>query len=361
MKQKRILHVINGIGTGGAEKDIVNWYRNIDREQYQFDFLIRSNEQFYRDEIEEMGGNVYVVPEFPRRFIRNIVETMKFMKRHREYVAVHVHGNALIYIIPLIIASRYKIPIRIMHVHNTKANGNMSKIVHYVNKLILPKFATNMVACSKNAGIFSYGSSSFTIIKNGIDLERFKINNKSIRPEFNIADDQIIFTHVGRFLPVKNHLFLIDIFCEIKKIKKNSVLLLVGDGPLNNEVKEYVYKEDLGNSVIFCGERKDVESILHDSDMVIFPSIYEGVPLVVLEAQASQTKVLLSDSIDKEVIITPYAKQLSLKQTAKSWAECATEFLEKKIECDVDDAFEYAGYSITNSIEKLYNLYEGLE
>lgn len=356
---KKVLHVISGMGTGGAEKDIINWYRNIDREEYQFDFLIRSDEMFYKKEIERLGGQIFRVADFPSRLFRNIIETNNFFKTHKEYDAVHVHGNALIYIYPLILAKKNKIPVRIMHSHNTKANGKLSSIIHYINRYIIDGYVNCRLACSKEAGEFAYKQKKFTVINNAMDLKKFVVADNNIREELGISNEDIVFGHIGRFLPVKNQTFLIDIFSEIIKRKSNAKLLLIGSGEMREKIEKKVNELNLSDSVFFLGERNNIEQMLNYIDMIIFPSLYEGVPLVVLEAQASRTKVVYSDRVDPNVKITDYVREQALDTTAKEWAQTSLQFLTEEINCDVQDAFCRAGYTIENVVDKLVKIYEG--
>lgn len=353
----RILHIINGMGTGGAEKDIMNWYRNIDTNRYQFDFLVRSEYDFYKEEILAKGGRYYKVPSFPAHIIKNFVATKNFLKCHTEYSIIHVHGNALVYIYPLIIAKEMKIPKRIFHAHNTKANGKFSFILHHFNKLMIEKYANIRIACSDKAGHFSFGTHKFVVINNAMDLKKYKENISVDKyQELNI-EGKFVVGHIGRFLPVKNQKFVIDVFSEIKKKKENAVLLLIGDGELRKDIEDYAFNKGVLKYVKFLGERNDVEKIIKLMDIIIFPSLYEGVPLVVLEAQASETKIICSDVIDSQVNLSPYVKVLSLNESAEKWAKTAIDFSKEPILCDIDKCFERKKYTIDHVVKQLIKIY----
>ncbi len=358
MKVKRVLHIINGMGTGGAEKDIMNWYRNIDRNALQFDFLIRSGETFYKDEIETKGGKLYQVAPFPAKFLKNYIETKKFIRNHASnYDAIHVHGNALTYIVPLMFAKKYKIPVRIMHIHNTKANGIRARRMHGINKRFIARYCTVMLACSKKAGMFGFGDRPFQVLNNAMDLKEIKSSRCAARNEFGISKNAFVVGHVGRFIPVKNHKFVVDIFKAVSERRKDSRLLLVGSGPMREEIQDYVHMQGLSEKVLFLGDRKDVESILKTVDCVVFPSLYEGIPLVVLESQACEKKVLCSDNVDSSVKITPYVQFLSLEKSEKEWADKLLEFHEKEISCDINAAFKEASYDMESVLFDLYKIY----
>lgn len=356
----KILHVIDGLGTGGAEKDIVNWYRNIDRNKYQFDFLIRSCQYFYVDEIRELGGKVFQVAPFPAEFLKNYYETKKFFKKHsKEYNAVHVHGNALIYIVPLYLAKRYGIKIRIMHVHSTKTKSRIGTVMHLINRRFIQSLATKCIACSYDAGVFGFGK-EFHIIRNGIDLKKFILDKDSIRQKyrskFNIDRTTIVLGHVGRFLPVKNHSFIIECYQKMAERRK-IVLFLVGDGPLRIEIEKDILQNNI-KGVFLLGESNDTPELLNFFDIMIFPSLYEGVPLVPLEAQASSTKIICSDAITDEICITPYVRRLSIKKSAEEWAEYTINFYDEKLDDrNVCKEFADKNYNIEKSVKELEKLY----
>lgn len=356
---KRILHVINGMGTGGAEKDIINWYRNIDRSKFQFDFLVRTNQNFYKKEIEELGGKFYTVAPFPRHFIKNFRETRKFLKEHKEYDTIHVHGNALIYIYPLVIAKQLGIKKRIFHAHNTKANGKLAAMLHRLNRLFISRCANIRLACSQKAGEFSFGNHSFTVLNNAMDMKKYHQEEefKACKRKQLGLENSFVVGHVGRFIPVKNHRFVIEVFQKIHQIKKNSVLLLIGDGELREELEQYVDELNLNGNVRFLGERSDVEELIPMMDVMVFPSFYEGMPLVVLEAQASGTPIVYSDIIDDKVKLTPFVRKKSLQDSAEEWAEETVRFAEEEIVCDICDCFQKSGYTIESVVRQLMEIY----
>ena len=363
LSQKRVLHCINGMGSGGAEKDIINWMHKLIKRNIYFDFLVRSDDLFYRKEILNMGGNIYRVSSFPQRFIKNIIETNSFFKNNnKKYDAVHVHGNSALYIIPLIFAKKYNIPVRIFHVHSTKTTNCIGFLFHRINIVFVKKYANVIVGCSKNALQFICSEKKGIIIKNMINTnEIYKIREPmdDVKQKYNLQSFKYVFIHIGRFLDVKNHTFLIDVFREILKLEPSSCLLLVGTGPLLDKIKSKVCKYHLEEKVIFLGESTEINILLNLSNMMIFPSLYEGIPLTVIEAQATMTKVIASDNIDKESAITPYVDFFSLKKDEKKWAEEAIHFLHKEIICNIDECFKMAKYDLDEQINTLHRIYDG--
>lgn len=357
----KILHVINGMGSGGAEMDIMNWYRNINRDNIQFDFLIRSHQVFYEEEILELGGNVYQSASFPRHIIKNFIETWKFfLENSKKYNAIHVHGNALVYILPLVLAKIFKIPVRIMHIHNTSANSKLSDLVHRFNRFFISRFTTKKIACSNAAGEFGF-KNNFIVVNNGIDIAQYQLDKESIKKsmnqEFGLSEDTMILGHIGRFLVSKNHDFILDCYKEICKQRKVA-LFLVGEGPLMDKIKRRIENEHIKN-VFMLGQRKDVPQLLNYFDVLIFPSLYEGVPLVPLEAQAAGVNVICSDVITDDVCITSQIQKMSLSCSEKEWANVILGNLDNEAREDICKDFVQKKYDIGSNVELLMKIWCG--
>ena len=222
----RVLHVIAGMGSGGAETMLMNWYRNINRDVVQFDFLLRSAENIYADEISKLGGKVYYTAEYPRKYLKNKKETVQFFKQHAsEYAAIHVHCNALLYVNVFNIAKKYGIKTRIVHSHSTKTKNKLFELIHKINRKTIQKKATAFFACSHEAGVWAFDKIRYQLIKNGIDARRFMYDSNSracMRRELGV-EGKFVVGHVGRFLEVKNHLFLLDVFEKVSKKQKNAM------------------------------------------------------------------------------------------------------------------------------------------
>lgn len=321
---RRVLHVLAGLGSGGAESVIMNWYRNIDRSKVQFDFLIRSEENIYSDEISRLGGHVYVMPEFPKHYIANYIETDKFFKNNAvNYDAVHVHANALLYVNIFNIAKKYGIKKLVIHSHNSSTVSKLFMPIHLFNRLRIKRLANVYFACSDEAGKWAFGS-NYKIINNGIDVERFKfleVERKRIREELGIDKNTFVLCNVGRFVEVKNQEYTLKVFQEYNKINPNSELILVGTGPLFDKCKMLSTEMNLDKKIHFLGVRKDIPDILSASDLFVFPSVYEGLPLALVEAQANGLYCLASNLISDEVGLTDSIKFLSIYDGPDKWCE----------------------------------------
>lgn len=360
MAAHRILHVLGQLGNGGAESMIMNIYREINLEKIQFDFLTRGkNNESLLKEVNRMGGRVFNSPTFPKDIIANCRYVKNFFREIHRYSIVHVHANALIYIVPLIIAKKYKAKTLILHSHSTKAEKRIFVPFHFFNRFIfLDNFVTDRFSCSDIAGKWMFGSRDYIKINNAINLEKFTYNKEKsmcMRNLLNLRGKMII-GHVGKFTTPKNHDFIIDIFKEVNRKYPNSVLLLIGDGKLKNKIHKKILNLDLEGNVIFTGNILNVNDYMNIMDVFLFPSLYEGLPVAVVEAQAIGLPCIISDVITDQVCVTENVTKISLNQTAETWAN-------KVIKCfnysrkDMKDKMIQAGFDIKTQVRKLENFY----
>lgn len=355
----RILHVVTYMGRGGLETMIMNYYRHIDREKIQFDFLVhRDFKADYDDEIEQLGGKIYRVSRLIpwSKNYKNQLNT--FFKRHKEYKIIHVHQDCLSSVI-LKVAKENNIPVRIAHSHNSNQDKNLKYIIKLFYKQFIPKYATHLMACGKEAGDWMFNGKEYQIMNNAIDVSLYTYNEqiaKTKRKELGINEDTFVLGHVGRFFPQKNHHFLIDIFKELHQLNPNSKLLLVGDGELRKEIEDKVKTLNLQDDVIFTGVRSDVNELMQAMDFFIFPSLYEGLGIVLIEAQASGLSCLVTDTLPLECEVINQFERLSLKESSKSWAN---EILKNKDyirETDANKLIE-AGFDIISNAQWLEDFY----
>lgn len=359
----RVLHVVVNMNRGGAETLIMNLYRNIDRAKVQFDFLT-CKEGVFDSEIKAMGGKIYRIPYVSdvghRGYIR---ELNQFFYRHSDYQIVHSHLDKMSGLV-LRAARKAKIPNRIAHSHNTSSEGGkIATLYKWYVGLLIDKNANHLFACSQLAARWLYASKSrsSTIIKNGIEFENFsfsKETRKEIRKELGINDKTFVFGHVGRFAKQKNHLFLIEVFSDFVKIKKDSLLLLAGDGPLRSEIERKVKKLQIEKNVKFLGIRSDVDHVLQAFDVFVFPSFHEGLPVTLIEAQAAGLTCFISDNITSEIDLgMKLIHQLSLEDKT-SWIDYLMAFSEKSTSRYQSSlVFTLKGYNILQSARRLEENY----
>lgn len=318
----RILQCVNDMHRAGLETMLMNYYRNIDRTKIQFDFLThRPYRSDYDDEIEKMGGKVYYAPRLYPQNYPNYFKWMKnFFKEHPEYKIVHSHIDTMSYL-PLLAAKKAGIPIRIAHSHNTSLDRDFKYLLKQYFRLKINSVCTHRLACGEEAGKFLFGNRSFKVIPNAIDAEKFYFNeelrNKK-REELGIKSEFVI-GHVGRLSYQKNHKFLIEIFKELLKTEPESLLLLVGVGEKEQEIRNQV--EDLGidDKVRFLGNRSDVNELYQAMDVFVMPSFFEGIPVVGVEAQFAGLPCIFSDKVPEEVKFSSKTNFISLNSSVVDW------------------------------------------
>ena len=352
----RVLHVIAGMGSGGAESFLMNMCRHIDREKVQFDFLLRSNENIYAKELESMGCRVYYTASFPRHWLKNFLQTWRIIKQNHNKI-IHVHANALLYVFPLIIAKKLNVPCRIMHSHNSSMAYKSALPIHHFFKSRINRIATHCFACSMQAGEWMFPG-QYQIICNAIEVEKFRFDSMArdrIRAEWDLPEDAMVIGHVGRFWEQKNHAFLLHVFSKVLQQKPNAYLVLIGEGGLEQQIKDLVCKLGLSEHVIFAGVRKDVNKALSAFDVFAFPSIYEGLSVVVIEAQTNGLPLICSEATPKSVLFSPYSEQIPLDYGEDTW--CQKLLSVGGHRCDVSNAIRQAGYDIRIEAKKLQDFY----
>lgn len=353
----RILHIVTYMGRGGLETMIMNYYRNIDRSKVQFDFLTHRQERWdYDDEIEKLGGKIYRLPRL-NPFSPSYLKALDgFFKEHKEYKIVHCHQDCLSGI-PLKYAKKNGVPFTIAHSHSSNQNKDLKYLVKLAAKKNICKYSDYLFACGKEAGEWMFKTSDFEILNNAIDTKKYIYNKEKslkIKEDLGITDKFVI-GHVGRFRKEKNHDFIIDIFKEVCEKEPNSILLLVGDGPLEEEIKKKVNSLGLEDKVKFLGARDNVNDLMQAMDVFLMPSLYEGFGIVLMEAQASGLKCVISDSIPTDAIITQKVKRLSLDDDISTWVK---EILSNKSERKegIED-IEKSKYDIKSNAKWLENFY----
>lgn len=365
---RKVLQILSGLNRGGMETFIMNVYRAIDKDEMQFDFLVSKPGCDYEDEIKKLGASVFYMGSRRKDgvigFCRNLDS---FFKNHAdEYIAVHYHESTLTSLEPLYYARKYGIKKRLLHAHSSSVSGSkLHYISHYTNKLLVRLLATNYIGCSQKALDWFYKGTSVMskslMIPNGINVNNYIYNitkRNVIRKQFGISEECLVLGHIGRFIWLKNHKFLISVFNEIHKVHHNSLLLLIGVGPLVDEIKEYVKSKGLTDSVMFLGLRSDIPDILQALDVVVMPSIYEGMPVSLIEAQASGLPVYGSDTISKDTAITSNMHFVSLKNSQLEWAQIIINGVESFERSSVSaDEVKRNGFDVDGITKKLVEIY----
>ena len=345
---------------GGAETLIMNIFREIDRDNYCFDFLLNDVQGDYSDEIIKLGGHIYSVPPRSKGFIAYCNALDKFFRTHKgEYQAVHMHTSSLSSLEFLYYAKCYGIKVRIIHSHNTAQAGLMHNVLHWLQKPFVSHLATDYLACSEVAAKWLYSRTAVLkksiVVNNGIDVERFSYNEEyrtEIRQKHDIATTTTVIGHVGRFDIVKNHKFLITIFKEYHNLHPNSVLLLVGVGLLKEETERMVKDMGMDSCVIFAGLQTEIYKYLSCFDYFVFPSLYEGLPVALVEAQTSGVMTICSDKVSPESKLSSVLSFYPLENKANEWASYIDSLKPLSRESSVTEIIN-SGYSIKDTVNYL--------
>ncbi|WP_034445869.1 glycosyltransferase family 1 protein [Butyrivibrio sp. AE2032] len=319
----RVLHIVGSLERAGIETFLMNIYRNIDRSKIQFDFAIYNEptEGGYASEVKKLGGKIYFIPTKSESLFK-CFSTIKRIVKENNYSIVWRHTDTCVGGIDLLPAYWGGAKKRILHSHCAEQLG----IIRYLHFLLRPLcniISTHKVACGEKAALWMFGNKEYRIIPNGIDTEIFKYN-ESIRNEYRKKlglEDKIILGDIGRFEKQKNFAFLIEIFYSYLKQHENAVLILVGKGSLETECKEIVEKYGISDKVLFLGERNDVPQLLQAMDVFVMPSLFEGFPVVLVEAQTAGLPCVISDTISNETDIIGETKYVSLDCGVDKWCD----------------------------------------
>lgn len=355
---------------GGAETMIMNYYRNIDRKKIQFDFLVhRDYRAAYEDEIEKLGGKIYrICPPYPQNYFKYCRDFNKFLDTHPEYQIIHSNMMEL-GLFAYKVAKKRNIPIIICHSHTSeprKYSLNFKSNVRNLYKKLILRYITHYFTCGKQAGISLYGKKNidkFIIMPNAIDSKKFIYNkdtDNNIRKKFKI-ENKFVVGHVGRFFEAKNHFFIIDIFYSITKKCDDAVLLLVGGGELDNSrmnlIKNKAKNLGILDKIIFTGVVDNVNEIMQTFDVFILPSLQEGFPVVMVEAQAVGLKCIISNNVPSECDITGNVEILSLEDSADEWADHILNYKNSYSKTNMQKKIIEKNYDIVNNARWLENFY----
>ena len=357
----RILHIVTDMGRGGLETMLMNHYRKIDRSKIQFDFLVhRKKRGAYDEEIEALGGKIYRLSRLNPLNKKYLEELDDFFETHKEYMIVHSHLDCMS-AIPLKAAKKAGIPIRIAHSHSSNQEKNLKYILKLYYKRKISSYSTHLFACGEDAGKWMFGKNQFHVFHNAINTKQFGYNiltRERIKEELQL-EDNIILGHVGNFSVAKNHIFLIDIFKNINIQHSNVKLLLIGGGPEKHLIEKKVNQERLNDKVIFLGVRSDVSELMQAMDVFILPSLYEGLPVTLIEAQTAGLPCIISDKVPIECKITDLVEQVALNKSAEEWA---MKVLKKTsyVREDYAERIKLAGYDIEENVLKLEKIYQEL-
>lgn len=384
----RILHIAHGMESfGGVESFLVQYYRNMDHKRIVFDFLFCGNDTLQKMEGDPLLDDSNVVALYDLNPGKNTIKNYISMGRdinlylsENQYDIIHINTSNIMlqFMIALIVKTDC---IKIAHSHSSKpvmANPTIrNRLRMFIKGLVEPvcqyhirKKNHYLLACSRLAGRALFGqqglnSPKFHIINNAIELGKFNYNNEvrlHMRKQNNIDENCIIYGNAGRLAESKNLLFLIDIFSHLHRKNTNTRLWIIGDGPMHNQLQKKIDSYELSETAVLLGEKEDVSMYLQAMDCFIFPTMYEGLGIVAIEAQAAGLPVIASDTIPDEAQITDLLIKVSLKQDAVYWADTIETFLNNQTErCKRGNEIIDAGYDVVTEAKKLEKFYQDIQ
>lgn len=364
--KRKIVYVLHGLSAGGTETFVINVVSNLNREKYDVIFILALDDngkthQFQEDKMLEQGVKIYRTNDLDglKKWKLHYEKLKRILKEEGPFDVIHCNMD-LFNGINLMAAKKVGIPIRICHSHNSESQYNtsilkkiMSRIYRVLMRKLIYKNATVMLGCSKLANDYLYGKKwrkdqKCSVLYNGIDLKKFKMQNKK-------ETDKKKMITIGRFSKQKNSFFLLEILIELLKIRKDVCFSWVGDGELKKSIEEIVKKHHLEDRIKFLGRREDIPQLLNQHQYFLFPSLFEGLPITLIEAQVSGLECFVSDTVTREVNIG-LCKYLSLGKNAEQWAKYISNELDQKEKLSYDSD-KLGQFDIKNTVKRLEEIY----
>lgn len=368
----RVLQVVHQMNRAGLETLLMRIYRNIDRNKVQFDFLVHTDQPgHYDEEIRDLGGKIVCIPVSPNN---NYLPYTKSLKRiilqNGPYICVHSHLLLLSGVI-LRVAYCANVPLRIAHSHTTidnKRNGFCRHVYRWCMRRLIRHYATHMFAVSRPAGEWLFGNncwqdSRVQILHNALDLKPYEVlcpDRLKLRKELDLPINGILLGHIGRFVKGKNHQKVLEIFNHLVKLQPTAHLILVGEGPTEGEVRSSIKSLGLQNQVSMLGVRSDIPKLLGALDLFLFPSLFEGLGIVLIEAQAAGVPCIVSNTVPFEADLgLGLVKFVPLSANSNVWARAALDsFNFSRLPWTTrEKVLKQEGYDISELTLKLQGLY----
>ncbi|WP_195891591.1 glycosyltransferase family 1 protein [Bittarella massiliensis (ex Durand et al. 2017)] len=360
----RVLQVVTIMNRAGLETMLMNYYRTIDRSKVQFDFLVHRKEAgAYDDEIRALGGKIYQLPPITLTTLSSYQDlAVAFFKQHPYYKIVHSHLDALSSL-PLRAAQSVGVPVRIAHGHNNNFAVDLKFPMRMILKKSIHRYATDYMGCSPEALQFMFGKygEQGVVLKNAIDTSKFVFNSSTrntVREQLKLTDEFVV-GHVGRFSAQKNHMFLLEVFSQLLKRRPNSILILIGEGQLQEKVEKRAKELHIEGKLLFMKSQNNVNELMQAMDVFVLPSLFEGLGIVLIEAQAAGLSCLTSQGVvSEETRVTELIHYLPLKDGAARWAEAVENmYVERKDRKDMSKEIVSSGFEIKRNAQWLQTYY----
>lgn len=367
MSRKKILVVSNMVKGEGISELVFKYYSKIAQDgNFKIELLTESHVNEFKDELENNGIKTHMITSMKKNFVQYIKDWKRLIKDNN-YDFIHLHTDNYMRFIPYVLMKSTPSKL-IVHSHNSQnsyiSNSSIKRIINGTVKNFTLKYPFKHVACSKHAAKWMFGDQDYQLIYNGIDVANYQFNletRSSIRKQLNIDDRTVLYGHIGRFKQQKNHSKLLSIFNEIYKKEANSKLLLIGEGPLKDEIKSKVSEYGLSDNVIFMNYTAHVNDYLNAMDVVIFPSLYEGFPISLVEAQANGLPIFYSDKITDEIELLPTTQKIDIEDDSHRIANFILDYKNTTDTVDRKEASKTLidlGFDVENSIHQIEELYK---
>ena len=367
----RIVHTIP-MGADGISNLTLTINEKIDRDRFEFNYLVFRNQHEFCDERVKRLGSPKLIVDVSNvhnpiiKGIKKVAGTVKLLK-HERIEIIHIDASTPYDVVLAVAAKLAGVRKIIFHAHNDNYERKLTlrNLMQPIFRMMIPFVVTDYIAISEQAAAFLFPKrvvqeKKYYLFKNGIDINKYVFDNltrEEYREKYNVSD-RFVVGHVGRFVYQKNHEFLVQVFSEILKLKKNAVLVLIGTGELEGKIRELVKERGLVDNVIFWGVTEDIANLMQAMDCFVFPSRFEGLGMVAIEAQSASLPTFVSDVLPKEVDITPCIKKISLNVSAEEWADQIVQFCEKSKRTNTRVYIKNSGYDIIDVVQKLEKLYE---
>ena len=360
-----ILHVATTEDLGGIERFLVNLYSHINRNRYKFFVICMGKKSPIGDDIAALGGKIIYINK-PGHIISYILDLMTVFS-YKKWDIVHFHKNSLANAVPLYLAMLLsRKSKKIIHSHNTapKVSSRILNYMHAVNRFIFCSMKWAHLACSDQAGRWMFGKREFKVVRNGINISSFRVERRvreSVRDRMGIPSDRIILGNVASFIPQKNHKFLLNIFKTILNKDNRYCLMLLGEGPLQQNFIKEADDMGIGEHVFFLGVHKDIRPYLYAMDAFVMPSLFEGLPISAIEAQASGLPLFISDNVDHDVQISKdvfFIKELSIPETWRN--QIMKYFQNNRMRNNFENTSKGNMYDVKHTAESVMEIYSKL-
>lgn len=363
----KVLNVIGSLNIGGAEANAFRTFKNIKHDRFDYSFLVFfEGDPQVEKEVNSLGGKIIRFSEPKRGYLQFLIQFNSLLKKGK-FDVVHVNtlwNSGLI----MFLAWLNHVPIRICHSHSTQSSAEETfkyKLYKLIMRKMIIVFSSHYVACGYDAGKYLFGRDLFEkkgeIIYNGVEIDEFKYNDKKreeVRKKFGINSECFVLGHIGRIAPVKNHPFILRLFKKLLENKYNVKLILVGDGPDLQKIKAYAKQNNLESNILFLGMRNDVNQIINAFDLFLFPSLYEGFPVSLIEVQANGLPSIVSTNVTSEAKILENQHYIPLSNYSK-WFEIVAFFINNRVSRkDVDVSKVNSMFDITEITKKWEKIYE---